>query len=101
VMLVYMIFLTKLILSLCSTCFMYRKVHYIFSPSEAEQLLVIVISLFLERELEGRLLILGDCLNSLISYFTMGEWESHCVMATESIAQRYDFQRCMIICHKS
>ncbi|KAK3163178.1 hypothetical protein QOZ80_1AG0000210 [Eleusine coracana subsp. coracana] len=75
-------------LRVVSACCKVRKMFSIFSPSEAEQLLVIVVSLFLDRELEGLLLILGDCLNSLILYFTMGEWESSCVMAAESIAQR-------------
>jgi hypothetical protein len=67
---------------------MCRKVHSIFSPSEAEELLAIAISLFLDRRLEGLLLVLGDCLNSLILYFNTSEWETSCVMVAESIAQR-------------
>uniref|UniRef100_A0ACD5VHG5 Uncharacterized protein n=1 Tax=Avena sativa TaxID=4498 RepID=A0ACD5VHG5_AVESA len=64
------------------------KMHPIFSTSEAEDLLVIVISLFLDRQLEGLLLILGDCLNSLVLYFNPSEWESSCLMVTESISMR-------------
>ncbi|XP_062188598.1 uncharacterized protein LOC133891899 isoform X2 [Phragmites australis] len=75
-------------LRLVSACCKIRKVRSIFSPSEAEELLVIVISLFLDRGLEGLLLILGDCLNSLVLYFNTSEWESSCVMVAESIAQR-------------
>jgi hypothetical protein len=80
--------LTWLILLYCSICLLYRKVCSIFSPSESEELLVIVISLLLDRGLEGLLLILGDCLNSLVLYFNTSEWESSCVMVAESIAQR-------------
>ncbi|KAL6645185.1 hypothetical protein ACP70R_016793 [Stipagrostis hirtigluma subsp. patula] len=75
-------------LRVVSACCKIRKVHSIFSPSEAEELLVIVISLFLDRGLEGLLLILGECLNSLVLYFNTSEWESSCVMVAESIAQR-------------
>ncbi|CAO2199764.1 unnamed protein product [Urochloa humidicola] len=75
-------------LRVVSACCKIRKVRSIFSPSEAEELLVIVISLILDRGLEGLLLILGDCLNSLILYFNSSEWESSCVMVAESVAQR-------------
>ncbi|CAO2161753.1 unnamed protein product [Urochloa humidicola] len=75
-------------LRVVSACSKIRKVRSIFSPSEAEELLVIVISLVLDRGLEGLLLILGDCLNSLILYFSSSEWESSCVMVAESVAQR-------------
>ncbi|XP_066313501.1 uncharacterized protein [Miscanthus floridulus] len=75
-------------LGVVSACCKIRKVRSIFSPSEAEELLVIVISLFLDRRLEGLLLVLGECLNSLILYFDTSEWETSCVMVAESIAQR-------------
>ncbi|CAL4924091.1 unnamed protein product [Urochloa decumbens] len=75
-------------LRVVSACCKIRKVRSIFSPSEAEEFLVIVISLLLDRGLEGLLLVLGDCLNSLVLYFNTSEWESSCVMVTESIAQR-------------
>ncbi|EMS53843.1 hypothetical protein TRIUR3_09134 [Triticum urartu] len=75
-------------LRVVSACCKIRKMHSIFSPSEAQDVLVIVISLFLDRRLEGLLLILGDCLNSLISYFNMSEWESSCLMVAESISKR-------------
>ncbi|WVZ72594.1 hypothetical protein U9M48_021027 [Paspalum notatum var. saurae] len=75
-------------LRIVSACFKIRKAHSIFSPSEAEDLLVIVLSLFLDRGLEGLLLTLGDCLNSLILYFNTNEWESSCVTVAESIARR-------------
>ncbi|KAM3348459.1 hypothetical protein ACQJBY_022000 [Aegilops geniculata] len=75
-------------LRVVSACCKIRKMHSVFSPSEAEDVLVIVISLFLDRRLEGLLLILGDCLNSLISYFNTSEWESSCLMVAESISKR-------------
>ncbi|XP_039784902.1 uncharacterized protein LOC120651485 [Panicum virgatum] len=75
-------------LRVVSACCKIRKVCSIFSPSEAEELLVIVISLLLDRGLEGLLLILGDCLNSLVLYFNTSEWESSCVMVAESISKR-------------
>jgi hypothetical protein len=79
---------SSVILSAKMVYLMYRKVHPIFSPSEAEDLLGIVISLFLDRQLEGLLLILGDCLNSLVLYFSTSEWESSCLMVAESISKR-------------
>jgi len=75
-------------LRVVSACCKIRKMHPIFSTSEAEDLLVIVISLFLDRQLEGLLLILGDCLNSLVLYFNPSEWESSCLMVAESISMR-------------
>ncbi|KAE8784720.1 hypothetical protein D1007_41719 [Hordeum vulgare] len=75
-------------LRVVSACCKIRKLHSVFSPSEAEDVLVIVISLFLDRRLEGLPLILGDCLNSLISYFNTSEWESSCLMVAESISKR-------------
>ncbi|XP_039810536.1 uncharacterized protein LOC120673653 [Panicum virgatum] len=75
-------------LRVVSACCKIRKVCSIFSASEAEELLIIVISLLLDRGLEGLLIILGDCLNSLVLYFDTSEWESSCVMVAESIAKR-------------
>ncbi|XP_047067084.1 uncharacterized protein LOC124675068 [Lolium rigidum] len=75
-------------LRLVSACCKIRKLHPVFSPSEAEDLLVTVISLFLDRQLEGLLLILGDCLNSLVLYFSTSEWECSCLMVAESISKR-------------
>lgn len=75
-------------LRLVSACCKIRKVHPIFSSSEAEDLLVIVISLFLDRQLEGLLLILGDCLDSLVLYFNTSEWENSCLMVAELISKR-------------
>uniref|UniRef100_A0A0D9Y5X3 Coiled-coil SMC6 And NSE5 INteracting (CANIN) domain-containing protein n=1 Tax=Oryza glumipatula TaxID=40148 RepID=A0A0D9Y5X3_9ORYZ len=75
-------------LKITSACCKIRNVHSIFSSSEAEELLVIVISLFLDRQLEGLLLILGDCLSSLILYFNSSEWESSCLIVAQSISQR-------------
>ncbi|RLM93048.1 uncharacterized protein C2845_PM08G00090 [Panicum miliaceum] len=63
-------------LRVVSACCKIRKVCSIFSASEAEELLVIVISLFLDRGLEGLLIILGDCLNSLVLYFDTNVWLS-------------------------
>ncbi|XP_006643979.1 uncharacterized protein LOC102712301 [Oryza brachyantha] len=75
-------------LKIISACCKIRKVHSIFSSSEAEELLVIVISFLLDRRLEGLLLTVGDCLSSLILYFDTNEWEHSCVTVAQSIAQR-------------
>uniref|UniRef100_A0ACD5VNP7 Uncharacterized protein n=1 Tax=Avena sativa TaxID=4498 RepID=A0ACD5VNP7_AVESA len=75
-------------LRIVSACCKIRQMHPVFSTSEAEDLLVIVISLFLDRQLEGLLLIMGDCLNSLGLYFNTSEWESSCLMVAESISKR-------------
>ncbi|KAG8052773.1 hypothetical protein GUJ93_ZPchr0001g30926 [Zizania palustris] len=75
-------------LKVVSACCKIRNVHSIFSSSEAEELLDIVISFFLDRRLEGLLLILENSLNSLILYFNTSEWESSCLTVAQSIAQR-------------
>ncbi|KAG2594560.1 hypothetical protein PVAP13_5KG003025 [Panicum virgatum] len=86
-------------LRVVSACCKIRKVCSIFSASEAEELLVIVISLFLDHGREELLIILGDCLNSLVLYFDTSEWESSCVMVAESSAMSCNKKGSDSLCH--
>ncbi|XP_072960120.1 uncharacterized protein [Typha angustifolia] len=71
-----------------SACCQIRNVRPIFSTSEAEEFLIIVIFLFLDRQLQGLALILSACLQSIIYFFSESEWNVSCMKVAESIAHR-------------
>ncbi|KAJ3670090.1 hypothetical protein LUZ60_010414 [Juncus effusus] len=79
--------LTSWINSLSALC-QIRKVSQIFSISESEELLQVIISLHLDRNLLGLALSLTGCLQSIIHYFTDSEWTDSCTRVAESIALR-------------
>ncbi|KAG9449542.1 hypothetical protein H6P81_009507 [Aristolochia fimbriata] len=71
-----------------TACCQYRHVQALFSTAEVEYFIGVVIQLFLDRRLEGLFLLLGECLLSLINFFTDGEWISSCKNVAKSLAQR-------------
>ncbi|XP_020095759.1 uncharacterized protein LOC109715246 isoform X2 [Ananas comosus] len=71
-----------------SACFQLRNGRTIFSTSEAEDFLIIVICLFLDRKLVGITSILSECLQSIIGSFSDSQWDESCVKVAESIAHR-------------
>ncbi|KAJ3678574.1 hypothetical protein LUZ60_002377 [Juncus effusus] len=79
--------ITSWIKSLSTLC-QIRKVRQIFSISESEELLQVIISLHLDRNLLGLALSLTGCLQSIIHYFTDSEWTDSCTRVAESIALR-------------
>lgn len=60
----------------------------ILSTSEAEELVEVIIFLFLDHQLHGLAVLLYECMQSLISYFTEKEWKNSCTKITKSLACR-------------
>ncbi|KAJ4734211.1 hypothetical protein LUZ62_018199 [Rhynchospora pubera] len=71
-----------------SACCQIRSMYQIFSTSEMEELLEVVIWFFLDRHLLGLTLELNGCLHSAVHYFVDVEWENSCAKVAGSIAQR-------------
>ncbi|KAL6976371.1 hypothetical protein U1Q18_025157 [Sarracenia purpurea var. burkii] len=70
-----------------ATCIQVRT-YSIFSTSEAEDLVVVIIYLFLDRQLLGLSVILHECMLSVINFFADNEWSSCCEKVAKSIACR-------------
>lgn len=60
----------------------------IYLTSEAEELIEVIICLFSDRQLQGLSVLLHECMQSAISYFTEKEWESSCEKIATSLACR-------------
>ncbi|XP_068643672.1 uncharacterized protein [Aristolochia californica] len=73
-----------------AACCQYRHIQAIFSTAEAEYFFGVLIKLFLDRRLEGLYLLLGECLLSLINFFTDDEWISSSKNAAKSLAERIE-----------
>lgn len=71
-----------------SACCQIRSFRSIFSIFEVEELLVVIIHLFLDRQLEGLSSILNECLQSIISFFSESEWDASCKRVADSIANK-------------
>ncbi|CAN0916473.1 hypothetical protein LINGRAHAP2_LOCUS29733 [Linum grandiflorum] len=69
-------------------CQVSRSKRCIFSSSEAESLLEVVILLSLDRQLEGILVLLYETVQSVINYFTEVEWPESCRNVAKSLASR-------------
>lgn len=70
-----------------AACVQVRK-YSIISTSEAEELIVVLIYLFLDRLLLGLSVILRECMHSVINFFTDKEWSTSCEEVAKSIACR-------------
>ncbi|XP_020552430.1 uncharacterized protein LOC105170218 [Sesamum indicum] len=64
------------------------RAHYVLSIQEAEELLVIIISLFLDRQLLGLSMVLNEAMLSLINFFRDEEWPDSCKKVAKSLAHR-------------
>uniref|UniRef100_A0A5B7B6P0 Uncharacterized protein n=1 Tax=Davidia involucrata TaxID=16924 RepID=A0A5B7B6P0_DAVIN len=71
-----------------AACFQVRSTYAIFSISEAEELVAVIIYLFLDRQLLGLSVILFECMLSAISFFTDNEWNTSCEKLAKSLAGR-------------
>lgn len=71
-----------------AACCHVRDKQSIFSTSEAEELVEVIVCLFLDHQLHGLVLLLYECLQSLISYFTDKEWKTSCNEIGKSLACR-------------
>ncbi|CAN6485896.1 unnamed protein product [Victoria cruziana] len=76
----------RLLLKVIAACCQSRIAHSIFSVTEVENILGVVISFFLDRQFEGILLVLQDCLLSVVSFFTDDEWEVSSKIVAKTIA---------------
>ncbi|KAI7751400.1 hypothetical protein M8C21_028750, partial [Ambrosia artemisiifolia] len=66
----------------------YRNVHCTFTISEAEELVVVIICLLLDRQLLGLSVDLNECMLALVNFFTDDEWNFSCVQVAKSVASR-------------
>ncbi|KAK7404794.1 hypothetical protein VNO78_05753 [Psophocarpus tetragonolobus] len=69
-------------------CCLIRSKKAIFSTVEAEEIVEIIICLFLDRQFEGLLVLLNDCMEAIVNYFTDVEWRSSCENIAKFIACR-------------
>ncbi|XLU80925.1 hypothetical protein S245_004345, partial [Arachis hypogaea] len=68
-------------------CLIWSK-RPVFSVVEAEELIEIIICLFLDRQFQGLLVLLNDCVEAIVNYFTDQEWHSSCENIEKFIASR-------------
>lgn len=69
--------------------FVCRDANIFVSAQEAEELLVIIISLFLDRQLQGLSMILHEGMLSVINFFRDEEWPDSCDKVAKSLACRF------------
>lgn len=69
-------------------CCRIRSKKAIFSTIEAEEIVEIIICMFLDRRFQGFLVLLYDCLQAVADYFTDQEWCSSCENVAKFIACR-------------
>ncbi|KAG7950355.1 hypothetical protein I3843_13G107900 [Carya illinoinensis] len=71
-----------------AACSHVRNKFSVLSTSEAEELVEVIIFLFLDHQLHGLAVLLYECMQSLISYFTEKEWKNSCNKIAKSLACR-------------
>ncbi|XP_054812585.1 uncharacterized protein LOC129313467 isoform X2 [Prosopis cineraria] len=71
-----------------TACCLIRSQKAMFSAVEAEEIIEVIICLFLDRQLQGLLIILNDCMQAIVNYFTDQEWSSSCENIAKFIACR-------------
>ncbi|EYU37035.1 hypothetical protein ABFS82_04G200200 [Erythranthe guttata] len=69
-------------------CCRTRDANIILSTKEAEELLVIIISLFLDRQLLGLSMVLNEGMLSVINFFRDEEWPDSSIEVAKSLADR-------------
>ncbi|KAL1367607.1 uncharacterized protein LOC107473735 isoform X1 [Arachis duranensis] len=75
-------------LKFVTACCLIRSKRPVFSVVEAEELIEIIICLFLDRQFQGLLVLLNDCVEAIVNYFTDQEWHSSCEKIAKFIASR-------------
>ncbi|KAL6506425.1 hypothetical protein OROGR_024606 [Orobanche gracilis] len=71
-----------------ASCCQRRDANIIMSTQEAEDLLFIITSLFLDRQLVGLSMSLHESMLSVISFFSDEEWPDICKQVAKSLAHR-------------
>lgn len=69
-------------------CCQMRTIHSMFSTSEVEEFLGIIISFFLDRKIEGLSLLFDECMQSVMSFFTDDEWLASSKKVANALAYR-------------
>ncbi|MED6160897.1 hypothetical protein PIB30_055541 [Stylosanthes scabra] len=75
-------------LTFVTACCLIRSKKPVFSVVEAEELVEIIICLFLDRQFQGLLGLLNDCMQAIVNYFTDQEWHSSCENIAKFVASR-------------
>ncbi|RYR26468.1 hypothetical protein Ahy_B02g060708 [Arachis hypogaea] len=75
-------------LKFVTACCLIRSKRPVFSVVEAEELVEIIICLFLDRQFQGLLVLLNDCMQAIVNYFTDQEWHSSCGNVAKFVASR-------------
>ncbi|KAJ4979348.1 hypothetical protein NE237_010128 [Protea cynaroides] len=78
----------RCLIKFLTACCGVRGTWSIFSSSEAKEFLGVIISLFLDRQLQGLSSLLFECMMAIISYFEDQEWNISCVEVAKSLASR-------------
>ncbi|XP_061339959.1 uncharacterized protein LOC133286544 [Gastrolobium bilobum] len=71
-----------------TACCLIRSKKPIFSTAEAEEIVEIIICILLDRLFQGLLVLLNDCMQAIVNYFTDQEWCSSCENIAKFIACR-------------
>ncbi|KAI5388991.1 hypothetical protein KIW84_074591 [Lathyrus oleraceus] len=71
-----------------TSCCRIRNTKAFFTTVEAEEIVEIIICLFLDRRIQGLLVLLSDCMQATVNYFTDQEWCASCENIAKFIACR-------------
>ncbi|XP_004506066.1 uncharacterized protein [Cicer arietinum] len=71
-----------------TSCCLIRSKKAVFSTVEAEEIVEIIICMFLDRRFQGLSMLLNDCMQATVDYFTDQEWCSSCENIAKFIACR-------------
>ncbi|XP_058753884.1 uncharacterized protein LOC131627067 [Vicia villosa] len=71
-----------------TSCCRIRNTKVFFTTVEAEEIVEVIICLFLDRRLQGLLVLLSDCMQATVNYFTDQEWCTSCENRAKFIACR-------------
>lgn len=75
----------------CYTFEFCRTIHSMFSTSEVEEFLGIIISFFLDHKLKGLSLLFDECMQSVMSFFTDDEWLASSKKVANALAYRLPY----------
>ncbi|RYR74428.1 hypothetical protein Ahy_A02g009144 isoform C [Arachis hypogaea] len=75
-------------LKFVTACCLIRSKRPVFSVVESEELIEIIICLFLDHQFLGLLVLLNDCVEAIVNYFTVQGWHSSCENIAKFIASR-------------
>ncbi|GLT65018.1 hypothetical protein SLA2020_374750 [Shorea laevis] len=71
-----------------TACCQVRDKQSIFLTSEAEELVEVIVWQFLDRQLQGLSVVMYNCMQSALTYFSADEWNTSCAKIANSLACR-------------